>query len=528
MTAHPRHTWKSRLLLPVLVAAALVPGVGSTSRVAASPDVPALPTTIPAVQQWSPLGTHGFALRQDTQVTVPVTAPTRVRQVAEHLAGDLAAMVQQPVLVRAGAARPGDIALDLIAAEPRLGPEGYRLGIDEVLTIAAPTDTGLFYGTRTVLQMLRQQRALPGGAVVDWPRYPDRGLMVDAGRRHYSADFYRQQILRMSWLKLNLLHLHLSDDAGLAVDSERHPESVAPERLTKAEVREIVTLAHRHHIRVMPEIDMPGHMTGILRAHPELQLHNIAGTAEPSRLDVTNPAARAFARDLIDEYLPLFPDAEWHLGADEYMPAAEYPLYPVLATYAWKKYGLLSNGKDAMHDFVNDLASYVIDHGRTPRIWNDETGGGLAVRLDPRLVVEWWTDFNPLADPLPAGPQAHVNDGHQVLNNGWWPTYYAGKGLPAPDFRQAYQKWHVNDFYGTLYYDATLQAPPKKLDPSEPANRGSKLAVWSDGPVFTEAELLAGTVAGLRLIAQKTWESPAPATYGEFEAIAASIGAAAA
>lgn len=519
--AHEVRTRLAALAAALIVTAGASVVLGSPASAAVTPDTP--PATIPALQRWTP-ATGSFTLRTDPRIVVPREHADALAAEAAQLAADLALVTTTSPRVTVGTApRTGDVVLSR-APDAGLGTEGYRLGIGTTFSITAPTPSGVFYGGRTLLQLMRQGTTVAAGTAMDWPRYPDRGLMVDAGRRYFPAAFYHRQIRQMAHLKLNLLHLHLSDDAGLGVESTRHPESVAPQHLTKEEVRGIVELARRHHIRVMPEIDMPGHMTGILRNHPELQLRNALGQPQPSRLDVTSPAARAFARDLVDEFLPLFPDAEWHIGADEYLPAYEYLLYPALASYARKEFGLFSNGKDAVHDFVNDMAAHLRENGRAPRMWNDDAGGGLAVRLDPDLVVEWWTDFTPLSDLLPPTPQQLLDDGHRVLNNGWWPTYYAARTLPPPDFRQAYDKWRVNDFYGALYYDATIQAPPRSVRPDEPRNLGSKLAIWSDGPVMTDQEILDGSLVGLRVVAQKTWESPAPGDYDRFLAIAAAIG----
>lgn len=423
----------------LLLATAIAFSISALPAPAGAEDATTPPRTIPALQEWY-AGTSAFTPRADLRVVVPRDDATALGTTARLFAQDLASAGLSARVQVGGQPRTGDVLLDRVAPDAQLRPEGYRLEVGPTLSVQATDDAGVFYGTRSLVQMLRQRHTLPGGVAVDWPRYRDRGLMIDAGRRYYPPSFYRRQILQMGYLKLNLLHLHLSDNAGLGIESVRHPEAVQEKYLTKAEVADLVELARQHHIRVMPEFDMPGHMTGVLEDHPELQLRNALGIPEPSRLDVTNPAARAFVRDLLEEYVPLFPAKEWHLGADEYLKAAEYPLYPVLATYAIAKFGIFANGKDAVHDFVNEMAGVLRSRGKVARMWNDDAGGGSVVHLDPRIVVEWWTDFNPLSDPMPPTPQQLVDDGHEVLNNGWWPTYYGSPGLPPPDFRQAYDK----------------------------------------------------------------------------------------
>ena len=152
-----------------------------------------------------------------------------------------------------------------------------------------------------------------------------------------------QRIRALSDLKLNLLHLHFSDDQGFRIQSETHPEVTSKPALSKDDVRALIAEATRRHMTIVPELDMPGHMTAALAQHPELQLTNAAGQKQPDKLDVTLPAARKFAADLVGEYMGLFPAPWWHMGADEYLGAfsteADYNQYPQLAAYAQAKYG---------------------------------------------------------------------------------------------------------------------------------------------------------------------------------------------
>jgi len=505
----------SARVIGVLLAAVLAPLGAAQVLPGAAATEPAPPKTIPALQEWAP-GTGSFTLGADPAIVVPSTDASALFSTAELLAQDLTELAGVTPTIEVGvAAQEGDIELAR-STENSLGIEGYRLEVADTLKVSAPSVPGVFYGTRSVLQLLHQSPTVPAGTARDWPRYPERGVFVDLGRKYYSPAFFERLIQRMSYLKLNVLHLHLSDDNGLRVESTQHPEVVADPHLTKVEVADIVALAARHNISVIPEIDMPGHMTGILEDHPEFQLRNLLGTREPSKLDVTNPAARAFAKELIAEYLPLFPGSVWHIGADEYMLAVEYPLYPSLTQWAIRKYGLLANAKDTLHDFVNEMATYVEGHGRQARIWNDEAGDGSRVQLKPSIVVEWWTNVNPLSDPLAPSPQQLLADGHKVTNMGWWPCYFGSPGLPEPSMREAYDEWQVHRFYGPIYLNSTIQFPPAVIDPNEPRNLGSRLAIWGDGKVRTEDEVATDTLPHLRVMAQKTWESPEPATYDEF------------
>jgi hexosaminidase len=496
------------LLVLVLAAGAGSPAVAAEPR----------PLTVPAVREWR---ASDGALRLPSHPRIVVRRQDRreLQYEARLLARELHGQVAR------GGVRPGDVVLELGSRNRDLGREGYRMAIAKTVRISARSDAGVFYGTRTLLQLLRQSRRLPPGTIRDWPRYPERGLMVDVGRKYLTPGWLKARVRELAWLKLNYLHLHLSDNEGFGIASDTHPEIVSPRHLTRRDVRRLVAVAERHHVTVVPEIDMPGHMRAALASHPELQLTDALGGTDPDNLDVTDPAALRFARDLIDELAPLFPGPYWHGGADEYLSPAAYPLYPSLATHARARYGPSATAKDAVHGFINEIARIADRNGKVLRVWSDELGGGSATRVTPEAVVEWWTNVSPLSDPRPPAPQELLDRGHRIMNAGWFPTYYVGGPLATvrPDMRTAYEHWAVNDFYGPFVLDETLAYPPETVSPDEPHNVGAKLNVWNDDGERGESEedIARGIRPRLRVLAQKTWDSP-PLTesYEEFTRIA--------
>jgi hexosaminidase len=429
----------------------------------------AKPATIPALREWrSAPGT--FELRPSSRILgTGAEAAMLGRELKRPAVGD-------------GVSAPGDIELTLGSPDRRLGREGYRLDIGPTLRIEARTAAGAFYGTRTVLQLLRRGRMIPAGTVRDWPRYPERGLMVDNGRRYFSPAWIKREIRLLAELKLNQLHLHFSDNEGFRIESENHPEVVSKQHLTKRQVREIVGYASRRHVRVIGELDMPGHLRAALAKHPELRL-----PGSTDALDISLPAARRFCRELILEYLELFPGRYWHAGADEYQAATG-------AAYV---------------DFINWIDRLVRARGRTLRVWHDGLSGN---RLRRDVVVEWWADH---AGPTPSRLLAQ---GHRVLNAGWWPTYYLAGGpfgKVHPSARVAYERWRVNVFGGLVLNSPTpgsLQRVPAR------GVLGSELHVWNDVPhTETVAEIARGIAPLLRVLAQKTWDTqPLAGGYAEF------------
>lgn len=494
------------------------------------------PLTIPALREWQ-AASGSYHLCQVPRIIIAADAASPLRPVAEVLAEDLGrlrALSPQIVAGDAGAAAAGDIVLTLGDSDTRLGTEGYRLRIGAAVVISAAQPAGVFYGTRSLLQLLTQSPAINAGEALDWPRYPERGLMVDVGRKFFTLDWLERHLREMAWLKLNLFHLHFSENLGFRIESTSHPEIVSEQHYSKAEIAQFIALARRYHITVVPEIDMPAHMGAALAAHPELQLTDVLGRSTAGLLDVSQPGAQPFVQDLLEEFLPLFPGPYWHTGADEYMPLYNYPLHPQLQAYAQQHYGSGANGKDAVHGFTNWVNELVRGTGKTTRMWHDDLEGGVAVTVDPDIVVEWWTNFSPLGDlVLVPSPQQLLDRGHRILNAGWFPTYYVVGGAaglpeglpPRVDMRPAYEDWNVHQFYGPLDTGPALTVPATVAQ-DEPGNLGAKLHVWCDTPdAETEEEVAAGIAPRLRVIAQKTWHSPLlTASYAEFEAMMTATG----
>ena len=199
------------------------------------------------------------------------------------------------------------------------------------ISIQGSTTTGEFWGTRTVLQLLHQSPTIAAGTATDSPDKSERGLMLDTGRRFFDVAFVENQIREMSYLKMNYLHLHLSDTYGFRLESTTHPEITSAQHYSKQDIANIIALAKQYHVTVVPEIDMPGHMDAILSAElgigHDYRLKDSSGNASSSYIDLTIPGARQLISNLISEYEPLFTTSPyWHLGADEYV--TNYSSYP--------------------------------------------------------------------------------------------------------------------------------------------------------------------------------------------------------
>lgn len=487
------------------------------------------PATVPALERFTDAPGGGvFKLRRDARVVVRFRDRRLLRGEARVLAADLGALRGRRVRVTAArSARPrrGDVLMGR-TRDAALGTEGYRLRVGRSFDVLAPGRAGAYYGGRTLLQLVRGGDPIPRGRARDRPLYPERALMVDNGRVFFSPEWLERRIVELGSLKLNMLHLHLSDNQGFRIQSDSHPEVVTAPYLTKADIRRLVAVARRHHVTLVPEIDAPGHMQAALREHPELQLVNALGQRQPDKLDVTNEAARRLVLDLVDELAPLFPGPYWHTGADEYLgpfaTEADYHAYPQLEAYADERHGSSANGKDAVLDFVGAVGARVRARGKTLRVWSDGVGGGSAVRTDPRATVMWWEEQHS------PSPEELVAAGHRVLNAGWWPNYYVTGG-PLKDLRtpeeQAYEGWQPWQFSGpyTSKWTVGPSAPPSgELSRGDSRQLGTSLQVWNDDPDSPDAReepVAAGIAPRLRILAQKSWGSPElTPSYAEFQA----------
>ena len=488
------------------------------------------PHTIPALKSWHD-GPENYTFNGDTRVVVQ---DEQLSETGMVLVEDLKLLSGLDVpLLHSADAGAGDLVLRLATDEAELGEQGYLLEIGSHVTISARTADGVFYGTRTLLQLLRQGRTLRGGTARDWPAYPQRSLMVDVGRQYFSVPWLERHLRELAYLKYNFFHLHFSDNFGFRLESERHPEIVSAQHYSKAEIRALLELARRYHITIVPEIDMPGHLDAALASHPELLLANSAGKRQSGDLDLENPAAYTFVQDLLEEFIPLFPGPYWHLGADEYLlHNGNYEDYPQLEAEAKRRFGPHASGKDLYLGFVNWAHEIVKAHGKTTRIWNDGMYGGSAVTpASDNIIYEHWVSWGP-------APGEIVQRGIPIVNCNILYVYY----VPGSPFMQASPQALYESFEPHLFcldFDRLNEAENVNLPESaatfpqdidllkhHPLNLGAKLHVWCDDPTAESEEQIAAAIHhALRALAQKNWGSPKiVASYEEFQPIIDEIG----
>jgi len=241
-----------------------------------------------------------------------------------------------------------------------LAPDAYRIDVNvNGIMLRASTESGAFYGTQTLLQLLtepaigkvhlKRRSTLAGMVITDAPRFPWRGFMLDSSRHFQPKEDIFKWLDYMAMHKLNVFHWHIVDSHGWRLEIKKYPRltSQAAWReqppigryggfYTQSDVREVVAYAKARHIEVVPEIEMPGHSQAVVAAYPELLacdpnqvgetafFYNFPHTRQEfptlKGADVMCPSKETtykFISDVLDETMKLFPGTFIHVGGDE-------------------------------------------------------------------------------------------------------------------------------------------------------------------------------------------------------------------
>ncbi|MER0480207.1 beta-N-acetylhexosaminidase [Streptomyces sp. Edi2] len=334
----------------------------------------------------------------------------------------------------------------VLALDPALPAEGYRLeaATHRGVRITGGGPAGVFWGAQTLRQLLgphafRRAPLAPGRAAVlpqqtieDAPRFAWRGMLLDVARHFLPKEGVLRYLDLLAAHKLNVLHLHLTDDQGWRIEIARYPELTATggwrERTkighrasplwderphggyyTQDDIREIVAYAAQRHITVVPEIDIPGHSQAAIAAYPELGNTDVIDTTSlkvwdtwgvnPNVLAPTDNTLR-FYEQVLDEVLALFPSRFVHLGGDE-CPKDQWKA----SATARARIGELSlAGEDGLQSwFIRHFDRWLAARGRRLIGWDEILEGGLA----EGAAVSSWRGY--------AGGIAAAKSGHDVV-----------------------------------------------------------------------------------------------------------------
>lgn len=204
-----------------------------------------------------------------------------------------------------------------------LPPEGFRLTVEPArVTVEAAEERGVVWALTTLSALADQGGPIPCRRMEDGPRFPHRGLCLDCARHFFPLPVLRRVVEEMSLLKLNVFHWHLTDDQGWRLESTLVPAGDGP-RYSRSDIRELIIFARNRGVEVIPEIDLPGHVSALLEARPDLacpgrRAERAAGVGVyDAALCAGREETYTFLAALLEEVCGLFPGPRIHIGGDE-------------------------------------------------------------------------------------------------------------------------------------------------------------------------------------------------------------------
>ena len=432
--------------------------------------------------------------------------------------------------VTSGAGPEGAISFRL---DPQAdsNPEAYRVHVAPgSIVVSAGEQRGLLYGAVTLWQLCGAAHAgvirVPAVSIDDAPRFRWRGLMLDSARHFQSPEFILRYIDWMALHKLNVLSWHLTDDQAWRLEIKKYPRltSVGGWRVpagraalrdldpatghprlyggfySQEDVRRIVAHAAERNVTLVPEIDLPGHMTAAIVAYPEL-----AATSEPPRevpadwgtypnvLNADETTLR-FLENVLDEVMALFPGAYVHIGGDEVVKAQWRDSARVQARMRELQ---LPDEAALQGYFAARLSRYLAAHGRQAIGWDEILEAG----VPPGTVVVSWRGVQ--------GAIAAATAGHDTVlapDPALYFDHRQGSGPQEPPGRAALIT--VADVYGFDPLPGDLAAHREHL-------LGVQGNLWTEH-VRTEERAAYMTYPRAAALAEVAWSEPAAIDRGDF------------
>ncbi|MGZ3615441.1 MAG: family 20 glycosylhydrolase [Ktedonobacteraceae bacterium] len=466
------------------------------------------PEVIPVLREWQ--GDSGsFMIDSASRIIIDPTYAAQLQNTAHVFQSDLFTVTGSSLpVVTTGSPNIGDFYLTLKNSDRGIGNEGYLLKVGDSVVISANTNTGVFYGTRTILQILIQDPAkshIVRGNARDYPRYQERGFMLDVGRKFFSVQFLEDYVKFMAWYKMNNFHLHLNDNeidggkspgwkhkyAAFRLNSPLFKDLAAKDgSYTEQDIRQLQAVAKQYAVTITPEIDAPAHDLAFTQFRPDL-----ASKTDKELLDLSNPKTYAFLNSIWDEFLPWFDSPQVDIGADEYT----------------------TSNANQYRQFINIYDAYLKKRGKSVRMWGTLTWMAGSVAVNNDIVTDVW-------DNRWANPLATVQQGFQVINandNILYIVPKAGYFHDYLDTKLLYEQWEPNIF--SFYH------PNLDLSPNDPHLLGGMFAEWNDmlGKVVSDADVDARVKPAMSVLSDKMWSGPATnLTYDQFQQLASIIGGA--
>lgn len=316
------------------------------------------------------------------------------------------------------------------------GDESYNLTVTtKDIRLEAPTTIGALHGLETFLQLVQHDQSgfyLPAVSIQDAPRFVWRGLMIDVARHFIPVEVIERNIDAMAAVKMNVLHLHLSDDEGFRVESKTFPElqkkASYGEYFTQVQIKHLLNYARKRGIIIVPEFDMPGHTTGFLAAYPNLSstpgkvyepgprfafatkpkdilgVMKMINTYPTAAFDPTKESTYVFLDKFLGEMSALFNSPYMHIGADE-NNGASWKNNPDIAAFMQKNN--MPNTHALQAYFVNRVQKILTKHHQRTMGWEEL----LSDDLPKDVAVQVWTDGSKVSSAAKLGHPVIISKG---------------------------------------------------------------------------------------------------------------------
>lgn len=458
------------------------------------------PFVIPELKEWK--GGNGYFEISNKSRIVYDENNLELKMIAETFANDIWQMFKIRMKTVTGKSSTGDFVLSLNKKKTKNSEEEYSVLIKDRVLVEAPQTIGIYWATRTILQMMEQDAAhrLSYGKINDWPDYPVRGFMLDCGRKFIPLEFLRDYVKIMSYYKMNTFQIHLNDNAfprfykwnlmktysAFRLECETYPGLTAQDGFyTKQEFIDLQKMAEQKYVNIIPEIDVPAHSLAFTQYMPEI------GSKEygMDHLDLFNPKTYEFLDKLFKEYLegenPVFRGKQVHIGTDEYSNKNQ----KVVEKFRY---------------FTDYYIKYIERFGKQACIWGALTHakGNTSVKSDNVIMSAW---YNGYADPVDM-----IKQGYKLISI---PDRYLYI-VPAAKYYYNYLK---TDF---LYKEWTpAHVGEVVFEEKHPSILGGMFAVWNDhaGNGISTKDIHDRTFPAIQTLSVKMWTGASPKlSFNEF------------
>jgi hexosaminidase len=371
------------------------------------------------------MGTGALPIAGSFSVVLDGYKEPRVDRAVQRFVRDLSQETGMPL--RYEAVNPANATLVVHADYPSKPiqevseDESYVLDVSTSgAKLTAPNALGIMHGLQTFLQLVEITPTgfvAPAVHIEDSPRFPWRGLSMDVSRHFISQEVLKRNIDGMAAVKMNVLHLHISDDQGFRVESKELPKlqqmGSDGRYYTQVEIRDLIGYASDRGIRVVPEFDMPGHATAWFVGYPELssgpgpyQIERRWGIFDPA-MDPSRESTYKFLDKFIGEMAELFPDAYFHIGGDE-VNGKQWDGNKKIQDFM--RANKLKTDQDLQQYFTLRVEKIVSKHHKIMVGWDEILGPN----MPKTIVIQSWRGQDSLAAAAKQGYSGILSSGYYL------------------------------------------------------------------------------------------------------------------